>query len=83
MSKKGRGYPATAEVHTNLNIDDFEVALVHSLSQRELLKLIIQIDADVQDWDFTLKLHKHFSKLNKDYEKVQPELAAEKHEHKK
>jgi hypothetical protein len=69
MSKKGRGYPKTVEFTTDLDVDDAVAALTFGLSRRALLKLIIQIDEDMGDWDFTMKLHKHFAKLAKDYDK--------------
>jgi hypothetical protein len=68
-SRRERVMPKDIPVYVSLNLTDLLGGLQDSLTQRELLKLIIEIDKDTADWDFTMKLYKHFSAEAKRYEK--------------
>jgi hypothetical protein len=64
-----RRMPKEIPCYTSIYLNDFRQAIRDGLTRRELLKLIILIDEDVADWDFTMSLHKHFTAEAKKYEK--------------
>jgi hypothetical protein len=64
-----RRMPKGIPVYISLDLVDLRGGLQEGLTQRELLKLIINIDKDVEDWDFTMKLHGHFAAQAKLYKK--------------
>lgn len=57
--------------------DELMIALVDSLSQTELYKLIVELDARVADWDFTEKLVTHFWKLHQQYKQETKDIEKE------
>ena len=75
MSKKEKGIrserrmPKEIPCYTSIYLNDFLQAIQDGLTRRELIKLVIRIDEDVADWDFTMALHKHFDSEVRKFEK--------------
>lgn len=51
-----------------LDIDDLIAALIQQAGPARLFEAIKEIDAAVEDWDFTLGLADHFETLRREYE---------------
>lgn len=45
-----------------LTVEDIAESLLGELGHEEMHELIVYLDAQVRDWDFTKRLHKHFDK---------------------
>lgn len=56
-----------------VNLEELVYSFVQEVDQEKILKFIKQVDLMVADWDFTLKLFKHFSNLRKEYMKEKTE----------
>lgn len=69
----------TDQINFTLSLDaeDVVVKLLTSVRREKLLQIIKDIDAGVEDWDFTMELADHFSSLRSDWEKKQDEDAME------
>lgn len=54
------------EVLAQIDIDDFVTNFVSSYSRDDIFNLIVKIDDEVEDWEFTKKLKEHFEKVIND-----------------
>jgi hypothetical protein len=60
---------STVMIDINLPLEDILSSLIAFIDHRNLLKFIIRLDEGVQDWDFTIKLYKHFKAEAKKFKK--------------
>lgn len=62
----------------SLDADEIVAKLLTSLDHDKLLQIIKELDAGVQDWDFTLELADHFEQQRSQWEAEQDEEAMER-----
>ena len=55
-------------LNVSVSIDDILDRLIETVPQPQLLKFVKDLDRRIAEWDFTLKLHKHFAKEKKTYD---------------
>ena len=57
------------EISTKVDLDSLIYDLVVQASEKELVQFIIDLDAEMSDWQFTEKVYKHFKSEHKTYKR--------------
>lgn len=68
MSKKRKVVKKKLKFNVDVEVELDAFTLTERLIDDDLLELIKDIDLWVCNWDFTKKLHAHFSKLMEEYD---------------
>lgn len=56
-------------LNTSIDLEDLSQQIASSCDYDQLFKLIEYIDTHICDWEFTIRLYKHFKKLKDEFNK--------------
>lgn len=64
---------AKISLSVSVSLEDLTAA-ISGLNRDEKIQFVKRLDSSVSDWDFTLKLYRHFAKLKKQYDEESKKL---------